>query len=408
VARGFVLPLRLMAVVWRDVALRRAFASVVGMQLAVAVAVSACVARDSHGRALEASLRSSVERWAASHAGTQAPPAASGESPSVASPSTASSVPAPPGVDAARRSSLTWDGRDLHFGVVSGAGAPGPTAHRSDRSRGEAERETKDEADEADDEDDDDERPPAASSGLLALLASAAAKFYATMVVVQWIIVALSRDYHDALARRLALQIGLPPEDADVAPRVRVNRPWLRKKVREKIRGIAFLAVGVPALGLAALAVGLPLDGLLALAGVRDGAASAAWATLSTAWGFYGFVIFTAAKTAHAWTEPTQPPRIVTALEQRLVPVPVVGRVVAVYARILRRVLAPIGGPTARVDDDPWVFLGLAAARLLFGQPGLSLALRPLLPVCASVCVVAPDAAQPGQVPWAPSRGAFQ
>ncbi|HEU4532534.1 MAG TPA: hypothetical protein VFS00_00405, partial [Polyangiaceae bacterium] len=106
-----------------------------------------------------------------------------------------------------------------------------------------------------DDDDDDDEAAPAAGgearqegkSRLKAFWGKVVA-IYGIFVAAGWCVVALSRDYHDAIGREASLRLGLPPEDPPVSPRVRLNVPWVKTRVKRRIRGFLLFTLGVPPL----------------------------------------------------------------------------------------------------------------------------------------------------------------
>jgi hypothetical protein len=54
--------------------------------------------------------------------------------------------------------------------------------------------------------------------------------------IIQWGVIALSRDYHDVLSRAASLLTAIEPEDEELTPRIRLDFPWMRKKLSRRIR----------------------------------------------------------------------------------------------------------------------------------------------------------------------------
>ncbi|ABF87148.1 hypothetical protein MXAN_2469 [Myxococcus xanthus DK 1622] len=200
------------------------------------------------------------------------------------------------------------------------------------------------------------------------------AALFAALQLAQWVVIALSRDYHDAISRKASLLTGLEPEDEEFPPRVRLNVAWLRKKVKRRWRAFLLLMVGVPALVL----ITLPFMC----------ASRFVFTALFTAWGAWWWVVFTAAKSARAW-EPsagaTRPPwflRVWTVLTTR---VPgfrwgSLQRYGASWGRRTEEVFAPISS----TERHPWVFAGLAVVRFLGSFPPMKFFVRPLIPVASA------------------------
>lgn len=200
------------------------------------------------------------------------------------------------------------------------------------------------------------------------------AALFAALQLAQWVVIALSRDYHDAISRKASLLTGLEPEDEEFPPRVRLNMVWLRKKLKRRWRSFLLLMVGVPALVL----ITLPFMC----------ASRIVFTALFTAWGAWWWVVFTAAKSARAWEPsagPTRPPwflRVWTVLTTR---VPgfrwgALQRYGASWGRRTEEVFAPISS----TERHPWVFAGLAVVRFLGSFPPMKFFVRPLIPVASA------------------------
>jgi hypothetical protein len=217
------------------------------------------------------------------------------------------------------------------------------------------------------------------------------AALFAALHLAQWVVIALSRDYHDVIARDASLLTGVKPEDEEIEPRVRLDVQWLRKKVRRRWRAALLFAVGVPALALLTVP-------FLCLS-------STVFTVLSTAWGAWWLVVFTAAKSEHAWVPAAEPRapwflRIWTWLTTRVPGLRwgVLQRYGAFWTRRTQEVLAPV----STVERHPWAFAGLAVVRFVGSIPPLKFFCRPLIPVASAHLLAEEAAARAAAVPPPP------
>jgi hypothetical protein len=226
------------------------------------------------------------------------------------------------------------------------------------------------------------------------------AVFFSFLHTAQWIVIALSRDYHTALSREASLLSGVPPEDEPLAPRVRLNIQWLRNKLRRRWRALVVFATGVPLLWVLKKLLIWGSDAGELLTGFYDGLFTA----LLTAWGAWWFVVFTAGKSALAWREqsPREPwfLRGWNWLGSRAAPLrPAVGS----YGALWKRFTLDTFSPAASVERQPWSLSGLAVTRAFAALPLVKCFLRPFIPVAAAHLLLAGEAgagegsARPGQ-----------
>ncbi|RKH75466.1 hypothetical protein D7X99_38205 [Corallococcus sp. AB032C] len=217
------------------------------------------------------------------------------------------------------------------------------------------------------------------------------ALFFGSLSAVQWIVVALSRDYHTVLSREASLATGVPPEDPEISPRVRLNVPWLRAKFQRRWRAFMLFLVGIPAI----LLLCIPLCWF-----------PKSFTILSSVWGFWWLLVFTAAKSDRAWMAPvTRPPwfvRVWSAL-----PALHVGPLRSYAARLARR-SEGVAAPIAVVERQPWVFAGLALTRFVGSIPPFRCFTRPFIPVASAHLIgldpMQPPALKSGEAP--PAHGA--
>ena len=204
---------------------------------------------------------------------------------------------------------------------------------------------------------------------------------YATISGVEWVVIALSRDFHDGVSRDASLLTGLAPEEDDRTPRVRIDLEWMRKRIRDKVRGF-FVFASV-----------LPLFWLIAQIVVIGPYLSAALLTL---WSVYWSGVFAASRTVHGWKDEERAPdpvylrgweRFTRWLPHSLHWAP------KTYGRIVRRSTRSLFAPASRLEARPWELTGLSLARTLRHVPGLYAALRPFYSVAAAHVIVAHDRA---------------
>ena len=208
-------------------------------------------------------------------------------------------------------------------------------------------------------------------SAVLALLAA----IYASLGIAQTGVLALSRDFHDALSRDLSLLVNVAPEDPPMRPKIRLDLPWVRRKANRRAQ---FFMGFLPGTALISV-VGWLLH-------------SHTFTTVLTAlWAAYWWMVMTAGQSARAWSPPERTPRPWYLrgwfwLTDRFIlfrwGVP------RVWGRIWERMARRFYGPAERVEEQPLEFAGLALSRSLTLIPGVKLLLRPIFPVSAAHLLV--------------------
>ncbi len=191
---------------------------------------------------------------------------------------------------------------------------------------------------------------------------------FAALFACEWVVVALSRDFHDALSRDVSLIAALPPEDLDTPPRVRFNWRWVKRKMKR--RGQAWVLYGA----------GLPIVALLAgpflIFHFEKG-----YSVLAASWAMYGIVVGVAGKSAYAYSEENAPDpwfvHVLAPLER--------ARITAWYPRLLRKASTRLRSPARAVAQSPAAFAGLTLARAVTAIfPFMYLIVRPIVPVAAA------------------------
>jgi hypothetical protein len=204
---------------------------------------------------------------------------------------------------------------------------------------------------------------------------------FAAMQIAQWVVIALSHDYHDVIERDASLLTALEPEEGPITPRIRVDGKWLRKRVRRRIRGVMMFTTGLPVIY--GFTAPFPFNKTLI-------------AVLIPLWSAYWIVVFTAAKSAHAWTDSNAgEPWFLRAWNWLTTRVPGFRwPFLQRYGRFWANRTREMFPPASESEKQPWTFAGLAATRMLSMIPLVSCFLRPLIPVAAAHLVVAKRVAE--------------
>ncbi len=207
------------------------------------------------------------------------------------------------------------------------------------------------------------------------------AALLSALQVAQWIVIALSRDFHTVLEREVSLRTGLVPEDEPLTPRVRLNLPWVRAKMKRRWRALVMLGLGAPVLWAATLW----------LPGRKE-----LFTALMSLWGAWWFVVFTAGKSALAWREETpREPWFLRGWNGLTSRVPVLRAYGSLWTKHTREVFSP----AASVERRPWGLVGLAVVRALAALPLVKCFLRPVIPVAAAHLLATPEPAAPEALP---------
>jgi hypothetical protein len=194
---------------------------------------------------------------------------------------------------------------------------------------------------------------------------------YGALSLVQAAVIALSRDYHAAIARDASLLLGVAPEDPPLEPRVRLDVAWIRRKFKQRTRSLLVFLPGVALISVAAVI--LPERALVT-------------SVLTSLWAAYWWVVWTASKSARAWEREgvARWPWFLRLWHKYLAPVPFLGGMARSWERLWARLTRSAFSPAEAVEGQPAEFAGLAAARALQLVPLLKLFVRPLVPVAAA------------------------
>jgi hypothetical protein len=195
-----------------------------------------------------------------------------------------------------------------------------------------------------------------------------------SLVLAQYLVLGLSRDFQDRIARDLSLVAGLQPEDVPPWTRIRVDFTWLMRKARRKVRGALAVAAGVTLLS--------PLILVGTILGFKQQASSAVVGLVSAYW----WVVFSAARSARAWRFEADltPPRPIRVLLAGAETVPFLRWALPrLVLRFCRWATVALWAPARAVEADFATFAGLGLARVVATLPVVRIALRGALVVAA-------------------------
>lgn len=204
---------------------------------------------------------------------------------------------------------------------------------------------------------------------------------------VEWGVIALSRQFHDQIGRRACLEVGVPPEDEEATPRVKIDLRWVWNKGRRRWRAFKAWAIGLPA---------------IVVWGLLPGIGGALVQIMLVGWTLFWFGCGAAAKTAYAWRSEGAPGapepfylQLAAHMKER---VPLFNWwLPRAYVYLWRRDTVALYPPMREVEARSWEFAGLAVARVLMGTPIMYLFVRPFLPVAAADLVLRELAAPRGE-----------
>ena len=213
-------------------------------------------------------------------------------------------------------------------------------------------------------------------AGRLRALLGFLAVIYASLSIAQAGVLAMSRDFHDALSRELSLLVNVAPEDPPLQPKIRLDVPWVRRKTNRRVQ---FFLGFLPGTAL------IWLVSRLFPGSIRDVLVPG----LTAVWAGYWWLVMTAGLTARAWTPPetTAPPWYIRGWKSMTTRVFLL-RWAAFWGKIWEKMARRFYGPAERVEEQPMEFAGLALSRALALFPLTKLLVRPLFPVAAARLLV--------------------
>ncbi|MBI1944279.1 MAG: hypothetical protein HYS27_01215 [Deltaproteobacteria bacterium] len=232
---------------------------------------------------------------------------------------------------------------------------------------------------------------------------------YATVVVTQWIVIAISRQFHDEISMRLARAAGVEPDEIVERPRLSLDLGWVFEGFQRRVQAALVLAVSAAPAVLLLGAIVLGPSRWLARhddGALRAVALAAQWALAQLpnaallAISLYWLAVLTIGRTGHAWRDGGAPAwaplRWVEAGSARH---PALYGPARLWVRAIARPMGLLHRPAAVVARAPWEAIGLALVQLSTNLPGVRLLLRPLVPVAATVVMVATQAPATGTEP---------
>jgi hypothetical protein len=196
-------------------------------------------------------------------------------------------------------------------------------------------------------------------------------KLLTALGVLEWILVWIGREHHDAIAYETAVLTGVPGDPLAGPPRLRLDARWLWTKAWRTARFLFFVALATP---VTAVLNAIPLIG-----GPLVIAAQAAWTA-------YWASVFALANASAAWLPPPEAgaaPWFIRAL-RTLGRAPVVGVVPRLYAAALGYATRGVWPACLAFESASFEAAGLAIARTIASVPLAYLVLRPMFPPAAT------------------------
>lgn len=205
---------------------------------------------------------------------------------------------------------------------------------------------------------------------------SLVSRVYGFAILAEWLLIAVTRQYDDELARRTSERLGVLPDDEPKTPKVSVDPKWAFRKLRDRVRGALLFASAFP---IYVFIEALPVGRLVGPIAV-------------VVWGAYWGTVFTAAKSAHAWRDadavpPPPLPFFLRPFEGLMVSHP---RLMA-YPRAWSWLVKSVRSPATQAERSLPAFAGLLFVRAFTHVPVVYLMLRPLVAVAAGRVIAGRD-----------------
>jgi hypothetical protein len=209
------------------------------------------------------------------------------------------------------------------------------------------------------------------------------AALFAVLQIAQWVVIALSRDYHDAISRDASLLTALEPEDPPLTPRIRLDLKWMAKKLHRRVRGFLVVSAGVPVIFMFTAPWWRFSDELFTV--------------LVALWSAYWVVVFTTSKSALAWEDTSgRAPWFLRGWSWLTTKVPGFRwGFLQAYGRFWENRTRAVYSPATELEKQPWTFSGLAVIRALAMLPVFKCFLRPLIAVACAHLIQAQRPAAP-------------
>ncbi len=209
------------------------------------------------------------------------------------------------------------------------------------------------------------------------------AAFVGALALTEWLVIALSREWHDLISVWVSQRAGVPPDEEIAVARVRLNARWVWMKTKRRVQSVFVTLASV----LPLLALGVPV--WLTLAAVNDALAGAVITGLVTLVFWYWVSVIALGKTSWAWRADVDvDPVYLRALDR-------VGRATwllwpfRVWAWALRKAMALVVRPARLLEHCAWEAFGLGAARVIMSVPLADIVVRPFFPVAATLVLQA-------------------
>jgi hypothetical protein len=203
----------------------------------------------------------------------------------------------------------------------------------------------------------------------------ALAALYAAWTLAELFIYAIHREHIDQLTDALAHAAGLLGHERPVTarpPRLRFDVRWALRRVGRQVVALMVFASGAP---------------FFFAARIVPGVGPSLYTIMLGAWGAYWVVVTTAAKSDAAWSgAAAREPWFRRVWSHCTEHVPGFRwSLPRIYGWLWQRVTSPLDRAAEIAAARPWVFVGLSLVRLAGNLPIVSILVRPLLPVAATL-----------------------
>jgi hypothetical protein len=209
------------------------------------------------------------------------------------------------------------------------------------------------------------------------------------LYALEWILIWIWREHHDAIACEVSALLGIPSEAMQGPPKLRFDAGFLRLKAWRALRFFLFTILVLPGAGYLALL--LYLCGLLLGIGSVVGWVDVFFLQLALlVTSAYWAAVFGAANTFLAWEEtpPGWEPKFLV-WTRKLGTVPIFGLPMRAYARFLVRTTKKVWPACRAFEDAPVESIAMMVGKGLVVVPGVYLVLRPMFGPAATHLLLA-------------------
>lgn len=210
-----------------------------------------------------------------------------------------------------------------------------------------------------------------------------AAAFVGALALTEWLVIALSREWHDLIGVWVSQRAGVPPDEDIAVARVRLNGRWLWMKTKRRVQSVFVTLTSLVPL----LVFGVPV--WLTLAAVSDAVAGAVVTGVVTLVFWYWVSVIALGKTSWAWRNDVDVDPVYLRGLDRVAGASWLFFPFRIWAWALRKAMALVVRPARLLEHCAWEAFGLGAARAIMSVPLAYVVVRPFFPVAATLVLQA-------------------